>query len=163
MDIYLIRHADAVPVGERGITEDAERPLSERGQEESEVVARGLQKRGVRLDKLLTSPLVRARETAEIMLKRWHGPAPELIVCDELLPDARPRKLARVLRQITAESVGLVGHLPHISLFAAWLIGSKKAQIEMGKAGVAHITSNDSAGRGTGALEWLVTLGWLKE
>src|SRR5262245_19123710 len=74
VDLYLIRHADALALGERGITNDEERPLSEKGEAQSDAVAKALAQRGIVLDKLYTSPLLRARQTAEIMLRVWAKP-----------------------------------------------------------------------------------------
>jgi phosphoserine phosphatase len=67
VDLYLIRHADALALGERGITSDEERPLSEVGERQADAAARALQSRGILFDRLFTSPLVRARQTAEIL------------------------------------------------------------------------------------------------
>lgn len=162
MDLYLIRHADALPVGEHGITEDATRPLSETGIAESRRLAAGLPRRGVRLDLVLSSPLVRARQTAEHMLALWLAPVPELKTCAELAPGLKPRKLIRLLRKIGQKSVALVGHQPDLGDLAAWLVGSKKAQIDLAKGGVACIACAEEPGKGAGVLTWLVTQEWLK-
>lgn len=162
MNLYLIRHAEAVPLGEQGITEDALRPLTPEGERQAAVVGKGLKARGIRLDKLVTSPLVRARQTVEILLRHWTGHAPEVMVSEALIPDVRPKKLARFLRNLDAEHIGLVGHNPQFNIIASWLIGSKKAQIDIAKAGVAYIPCENSAGRGLGTLEWLVTPEWLE-
>ena len=71
MELYLIRHADALALGERGISEDAERPLSEKGEDQARAAAAALRKRGIELDRLYTSPLLRAHQTADILLKVW--------------------------------------------------------------------------------------------
>ena len=160
MDLYLIRHADALALGERGITEDAARPLSEQGEGQAQQVGKVFHKLGVALDKIVTSPLLRARQTTDGILKAWEGPAPEVHVCEDLLPEAKPRKLAKFLRKLGGERVGLVGHLPHIAICAGWLLGAKKAHIEIAKAGIAHITCGDGPRKGVGALQWLVTPSW---
>lgn len=160
MDLYLVRHADALALGERGITEDAARPLSEVGENQAHQLGMTLHKKGVRFDKLVTSPLVRARQTMELMLQVWEGPPPEVHVCDDLVPDAKPRKLAKFLRKLGGEHVALVGHMPHLANLAGWLIGAKDAQIEMAKAGVALITCGDGPCKGMGVLQWLVTPAW---
>lgn len=161
MDLYLIRHADALALGERGITEDADRPLSELGESQAQVIGQGLYKRGILLDKLITSPFVRARQTAEIMLKHGPNPAPELLVTNALTPEGKHRKLSRYLLKQSGEKFGLIGHLPHLAEWAAWLIGSKKAQVDFAKAGVANIICGQGASKGTGVLQWLVTPEWL--
>jgi phosphohistidine phosphatase len=161
VDLYLIRHADAVALGERDITSDADRPLSDDGQEQASHLAAGLQRKGVRFSKVLTSPLLRARQTAEGMLHDWAAPSPQLVVCDELAPGTKPRKLARVLRDLSEESIALVGHQPDLGEWAAWIIGSKKAQINVGKAGVVYIQSEDGPTKASGTLVWVVTHDWL--
>src|SRR5438093_13741629 len=148
MELFLIRHAEAVALGERGITDDALRPLTEKGEQQSQRVAEGLRRRDIQLDKLVTSPLVRARQTADIILKYWNGPVPELVEWDGLA-DIRPRKLARFLLKQSGERIGLVGHAPSINDFCGWLIGNKKAQIDIAKAGVAHLSCESVAGKGT--------------
>ena len=160
MDIYLIRHADARPLGEGGITQDEDRPLSDEGIAQAAALARALQRHGVQLSRALTSPLLRARQTAEGMLGAWPAPAPELEACECLAPGARPKELARFLRRSGGDHVALVGHQPDLGRFAAWLVGSKNAQIDLAKAGVAYVTCDDQPRKRTGTLVWLVTPDW---
>ena len=119
-----------------------------------------LHQRSIALDKIVTSPLLRARQTTDWLLKAWEGPAPEVHVCDDLAPDAKPRKVAKYLRKLGGDRVALVGHLPHIALYAAWLLGSKKAQIDIAKAGIAYITCGIGPQMGLGAHMWLVSPAW---
>src|SRR5438309_1343090 len=97
MELFLIRHADALSLGERGITNDEDRPLSEKGESQSELAAKALHTKGIVLDKLLTSPLLRARQTAEILLRVWAQPELKLETCDPLAPGGKPRKLSKFL------------------------------------------------------------------
>jgi phosphohistidine phosphatase len=160
MDLYLIRHADAKALGEDGIQDDADRPLTARGREESRTLSGVLQKRGVQLGLVVASPLVRARQTAEGLLANWKDPVPALTECDEVSPDGKARKLSKFLRGQSADAIAVVGHMPGIAEYAAWLIGSKKAQLDLAKAGVAHIVCPDGPRKGEGTLEWLVTPQW---
>jgi phosphohistidine phosphatase len=161
MDLYLIRHADAAPLGEGGITQDEVRPLTEKGQEQARLLSSGLNGRGIGLRMVLTSPLLRARQTAEGMLHEWPHPAPELRTCDELAPGGKRRKLSRFLRQVGSDKVALVGHQPDLGEYAAWLIGGKKAHVELAKAGVAYVVCNPPLRKRDGTLVWLVTPDWL--
>ena len=86
MDLYLIRHADALALGERGITSDEDRPLSEVGEAQAAAGAKALLTKGILFDRLFTSPLLRARQTAEIMLRVWSRPELTLENCDALMP-----------------------------------------------------------------------------
>jgi phosphohistidine phosphatase len=159
MDLYLIRHADALMLGERGITEDTERPLSEEGEAQSKLLSLMLQQRVGHLDAIFTSPLRRARQTGELIIHDWQG-APELQNCEHLEMGGKSRRLAKFLRQSGANAVAMIGHQPDLSQFAGWLVGCKKAQIDLAKAGVALIQCPERAGKGEGTLAWLVTPHW---
>jgi phosphohistidine phosphatase len=161
MEIYLIRHADAVPLGENETQADEDRPLTPAGETQAQTIGTGLGRKGVALQLILVSPLLRARQTVEGMLKTWKGPAPEVQVCDELTPGKKPRKLARLLRDLEREPVALVGHEPDLSTWAAWIIGNKKTQLALAKAGVAHITCPNGPAKGEGTLLQLLTPDWL--
>ena len=160
MDLYVIRHADALALGERGITEDADRPLSEVGETQAKAVGTGLQAKGLRPALIVTSPLVRARQTAEGIQRQFPAERPALQVAEELAPGVKPKQLARFLRGLTADAVALVGHQPDLGEWAAWLIGSKKAQVDLAKAGVALVSCPDGPRKGGGTLVWLVTPEW---
>jgi phosphohistidine phosphatase len=160
VDLYLIRHADALALGERGITTDEERPLSETGEAQAEAAARALQSRGILFDRLFTSPLVRARQTAEIMLHVWSRPELSLDTCDALTPSSKSRKLSKYLLKSGGERIGLVGHMPQLGDYASWLIGNKKVQLDIAKAGIALINCGELPSKGLGALQWLVTPEW---
>jgi phosphohistidine phosphatase len=160
MDLYVIRHADALALGERGITEDADRPLTEVGEAQAKAVGTALQARGFRPALLVTSPLTRARQTAEGIQRQLAGEKPAVQVADELAPGVRPKKLARFLRSLSADAVAVVGHQPDLGEWTAWLIGSKKAQLHLAKAGVALLSCPDGPRKGGGTLVWLVTPEW---
>jgi phosphohistidine phosphatase len=160
MDLYLIRHADALPLGEGGILEDAERPLSAVGKGQAKALALALNKRGVQLTRVLTSPALRAKETTEHLISAWPGTGLSLEPCDSLAMGFKPKKLARALAGRTESALALVGHQPDLGEFAAWLIGSRKARVELAKAGVACINCATDICKGGGALEWLVTPLW---
>jgi phosphohistidine phosphatase len=163
MDFYLIRHADAQAVGEGDITDDAERPLTEAGRAQCRPLVEALVRRGVGLDYVVASPLLRAKQTAEGMLAHWPAPTPTLQLCDDLAPGGKPRKATRFLRNLGGTGVAVVGHMPDLAVYAAWLIGSKKAQIEIAKSGVARIRFESRPGKGQGGLAWLLTPEWYPE
>lgn len=160
MELYLIRHADAVDLVTSGQSDDAQRPLSEAGRGQCAPLAMALQRHEVRPARVVTSPLLRARQTAEGLLASWVPPVPELQVCDELAPGSKRRKLTRFVRDLGADVVVLVGHMPDLAAYAAWLIGSKKGQIDLAKAGVARIDFDGKFAKGRGTLTWLLTPPW---
>jgi phosphohistidine phosphatase len=160
MDVYIIRHADALAAGERGITDDADRPLSEEGERQARAVGAGLQARDHRPALIVTSPLLRARQTAEGLQQLFSGERPAVQVADELAPGGKRKALARLLRNLNAPSVAIVGHQPDLGEWTAWLIGSKKAQVDLAKAGVALVTCPEGPRKGGGTLVWLVRPQW---
>jgi phosphohistidine phosphatase len=157
MDLYLVRHAEAAALGENGVTEDADRSLTSKGQEQARKLAAGLHRRGIRFGAIVTSPLLRARQTAEAMAKALPQPAPQLQTSDDLAPEGKRKRLKRLLAELAADQVALVGHQPDLGELAAWLIGSRKAQLDIAKAGVACIHLENGVGKGKGSLTWLVT------
>ena len=161
MDLYIIRHAEAVPLGEQGITEDAARPLTPRGVEQAHVLADAFQRKHVHVTAVVTSPLVRARQTADEFVRSWPAPAPAVHVCEHLAPGGRRRKLARALRELGGESVALVGHEPDLGWLTAWLIGSTNAQVTFAKGGAAYLRCEDQVGKESCTLVWLLTPAWL--
>jgi phosphohistidine phosphatase len=160
MNFLLIRHADAVSADEVPDLADADRPLTPAGLAQCEALAAGLRRLNVSLGKVLTSPCVRARQTAEKLLEHLHLPAQELEICEPLRPGVKHKKLSRKLHLLECDTVTLVGHNPDLSLYAGWLIGSKKAQVELAKGGAAYIRGEAGPAKGTGELVWMVTPEW---
>jgi len=160
MHIYLIRHAEAVARGEPGIQTDEERPLTDTGRRQARELATAFQRHQIQVDAIVQSGLLRALQTAEELAGVW-GTAPDKMhQTDHLAPGGKPRKLARFLEGLGVESVALVGHQPDIDELTGWLIGSKKAAIDIAKAGVAYVESSEELGKGTGSLVWLITPDW---
>jgi phosphohistidine phosphatase len=162
MDLYIIRHAEAQPLGSDGVMQDEDRPLTAAGKAQCGPLAAALERHGVRLDRIVTSPFLRARQTAEVLLEDLKAPKPELHICDHLAPDGKRKKLTRFLNGLDSQSLAIVGHMPDLGLYTAWLIGSSKAQLDLAKAGVACIHFKDEPDKGAGALTWMVTPEWYK-
>lgn len=160
MNLCLIRHADAVPLGEQGITDDDARPLTAKGREQCRALAEAFARRGIALGAIVTSPLLRAGQTVEAILEHGTGPRPEVHVSEGLLPGTRPRKMVKFLNGYQEELLTLVGHMPDLGNLASWLIGSKKAQVHLAKAGAAMIECDWGFAKGAGVLQWLVTPQW---
>ena len=156
MHLVLIRHADAVPLGEQGIRHDEERPLTPKGVAQSEALARALGHLGVRLDALLTSPLVRARQTAERLATGSVRPKE----CPSLAPGHKKREVLEHVREIKGDAIGLVGHNPDLSELVGWFIGDKNAGIDLDKSGVACVAFDGKPAKGGGVLVWLCTPEW---
>lgn len=160
MKVYLIRHADAVPMGAERVTTDADRPLSGDGFRQVERLAGAFRRLSLPLDRVATSPLMRARQTAEGLLKHLQMTSTNLEVTPALAPGKSSKKLAKFLRELSVENVALVGHQPDLSEHTAWLIGSKKSQVDFAKAAVACVVCKGAPEKGSGTLVWLATPEW---
>jgi phosphohistidine phosphatase len=156
MRLYVVRHGIAEDVAASGL--DRDRRLTPEGRTKMRQVARGLAALGAGVDVLLTSPLPRARETAEIVSAALPGvPAPEDF--PPLVTGTAPAELLRRLRpSAAAEALMLVGHEPTLSgLIALLLTGSSEAAaIEMKKGAVALLELGRLAPRGGASLRWLL-------
>lgn len=161
MQLYLIRHGDAVNLGERGLIEDAERPLTEFGQVQIGRLAHSFITKGHRVNRLLTSPLVRAKETADLLAPVWTLPPEDVIVSESFAPGRSCKRWAKAIRKYAADSIAIVSHEPDLSIFTAWLIGSKKANISLEKGGVARVDlDQEDIEKGCGTLTWLLSPEW---
>jgi phosphohistidine phosphatase len=156
---YLVRHAIAE---ERGPAwpDDTLRPLSPEGVRRMEQAVRGLAALDVMVAQIVSSPLVRARQTADLLAKgltrRSSGLRPSAVVLlPELAPDVAPEVTMRALAATTdAASVALVGHEPDLGLLAAWLIGADRP-IPFKKGAVCRIDVRAWPARaGRGELVW---------
>jgi phosphohistidine phosphatase len=150
--IYLLRHADAGDPGSWAGGDD-ERPLSKRGRKQARRLGRHLADLGVEIDVVLTSPKVRAVDTARLVGKELAVTAAE----DRRLAGGfDPAGLRALLGELdgSATSAMLVGHDPDFSEIASWLTD---APLALRKGALARI---DLAGRdvaaGGGALRWLL-------
>ncbi len=146
MKLYLVRHATASDIA----PSDAERELTQEGKGEAHIVGSALAELGVKPSRVLSSPLMRARQTAEIAAQalKVHG---EVELADELTNGTPTQTLLRALKPCSSEDeILLVGHMPSLSEHLAALIGSKNPQgLPLGKACVACIDLHElRLGRG---------------
>lgn len=117
MNLYLLRHADADTLAET----DDDRPLSEKGAAQAKKVGRFCQESGIKVSRILSSPIRRAHETATLFAKPLKT---DIIVVPWLACGAHPETVERELREYRGEeSVVLVGHEPDFSGIAAHLLG----------------------------------------
>jgi len=152
MKLYLLRHGTASDVA----PSDAERKLTREGEEEARVAGLALAELGVKPSYVLSSPLVRARQTAEIAARamKFRG-AVELV--DELTNGTSTPELVKLLQSYSsADEMLLVGHMPSLSEHLAVLIGSKSPQgFPLGKGSVACVDAVEMR-PGHGQLRWLM-------
>src|SRR5438552_2718232 len=112
-ELYLIRHAVAEERGEDW-PDDAKRPLSEDGASRMRKAARGVDRLGVTLDVIVTSPLVRTRQTAELVAGALN-PRPPIVAAESLAPGGTYQSIVADLEKQTKRTrIGIVGHEPGI-------------------------------------------------
>jgi phosphohistidine phosphatase len=152
--IYAVRHGIAADLS-ASCPNDEDRPLTEEGIERLCVQFRALRDLGVELDHVVTSPLVRARQTGE-WLSAAFKTAPALVVCDALRPGGRyDAVMADLARLPRARHVALVGHEPSIGMLAAGLIGLR-GSIPFKKGAVCRISVDGIPPSAPGQLEWFL-------
>jgi phosphohistidine phosphatase len=154
-ELYLIRHGLAEERGEAW-PDDAKRPLSDEGMSRLRKEARGLARLGVSFDVILTSPFVRARQTAEI-IAGGIDPRPHLTNVDSLTPDGSYAAVLNDLaKQVRRSRIALVGHEPSIGELAARLVGSRHP-IPFKKGAICCIEVHSLPPGGPGNLLWFVS------
>jgi phosphohistidine phosphatase len=162
MDLLIVRHAIAFERDRHRWQKDAERPLSPAGIRRARKAAAGLKKLTKRPERLLTSPLVRAMQTAQILTEvaGW----PEAETAAELSPGEPALAVLALLGKGRATLTAVVGHQPGLGqLLAACLLGGGGAlPIEMKKHAVACVSFEGRARAGHAALKWLATPAMLR-
>jgi phosphohistidine phosphatase len=151
MRLLIIRHASAAPPDVPGAA-DADRPLTPRGRRRFKKAAQGLAEILSAPDLLLTSPLVRARQTARIAGKVWNLTPTE----EPLLAGGSPEALLAAIAAGPEDSVvALVGHEPDMSRLLSHLVGGHGERLPFKKGGAALVALDGGAARG-GQLIWFM-------
>jgi phosphohistidine phosphatase len=152
VELILVRHAIAFPRNPIRWPDDRLRPLTPRGKQKFRKAAAGLAKWLPEVDHVLTSSLVRARETANVLTEHAHWP--KALDCPQLAPASDPDALLAVLRKQKGQRIALVGHEPDLStLVSVCLPGAAGAgALEMRKGGVTCIFFETQPSAGMGAL-----------
>jgi phosphohistidine phosphatase len=155
--LFILRHGIAAD-RESFAGDDAERPLTPKGRKRLTGIAAELRKLGYEFDWIVTSPLVRAAETAEIVATA-QTPKPPMDVCPALRPSGSLEDvLAFLATNPSRRSVMLVGHEPDLSLLAGRLIGAgREVNLELKKGGCCLIEYDGLPERNTGRLVWWLT------
>ena len=153
MKICLLRHAEAEP---RGLNvAEAARELTSNGKRELRAVLKLARDAGVEPEVILTGPWTRAKETA-IAARDAFG-CEQLIETKSLLPDVPPSHIWGEIRSLRPlKEIMVVGHEPHMSRFAAFLLEAPIA-IDFKKAGLVRIEVQDKEGPPRGVLKWMLT------
>lgn len=150
VQLHLLRHADA---GDPGVWlgDDSLRPLSEKGLRQAERLGRHLAALGFEPDAILSSPKVRAAQTAEIVGRAL---GVEVRLEDRLGGSVTLGVLGVLLAEVPGRTVVLVGHDPDFSELLATLTGA--GDVPMKKGALARVDLPDGSATGAGVLRWLL-------
>lgn len=157
MDLYIVRHGIAIDREDPKCPADPDRYLTEEGIDKTKQAAKGVAALGVGADLLLSSPYVRAMQTAEIFADALGYTRQKIRKTETLLPGCDPLGLFRELvREKQASSVFCFGHAPQLDEVIAYSLGSKRVLTALKKAGVALIQLT-KVSPPAGTLAWLGT------
>ena len=159
MKLFLLRHGLAVERGTRGFEDDAARPLTPKGRRQTRKTVAAMKKLERDFDLVLSSPLLRAKQTAEIVagglkLKK------QFKFSNALAPGGEPKNLLRQLGRLKPppEKLLLVGHEPDLSRLVSLLVtGGKQLQLDFKKGGLCQLDVEKLRAGKCATLAWLLT------
>ncbi len=153
MRVYLLRHAIAAERGSAAFVDD-DRPLTEEGKEKMSKAAKGLASLISEIDVILTSPLIRAHDTARIAARALRAES-KVQVCKELAAGGSLKNLMTYLSKFRSlNNIMLVGHEPDLGFIASLLLGSENSIIEFKKGSLCCIEVSTLPPRSKGTLIW---------
>jgi len=159
MKLLVVRHGAAMEREDFAITGESDdlRPLTDEGKAQMKLIAAGLRFEVAALDVLATSPLVRARQTAEIIAEAYG--IPDSQVTDALVPGASFDDFVSWCPSLDGKKVvAVVGHEPHLGTLVTWLLsGGNQSRIRLKKGGACLLEFDSQPQRDSGILNWLLT------
>jgi phosphohistidine phosphatase len=158
MELYFMRHGIAAPEDTPGITSDGERPLTPKGIKRMRKAAKGLLSLRVSFDRVLTSPLLRARQTAQVITEVLDAEE-RLQEIPELAPERSVQELVTRLADYGDETrILLVGHQPLLGETASFLLSrNKMTGIPLKKGGLCCLEIDDLRSEAPAVLNWMLT------
>lgn len=157
--LYILRHGIAVERGAAGFTQDSERPLTAEGKQKLRRIIKAMRDMELEFDLILTSPYLRARQTAEMVAGAFRL-RNKLQLCPPLVAEAEAEEVVDYLKamQPMPESVLLVGHEPQLSQLISLLIsGTPTLSITFKKGGLCKLTVPMWKAGPCAILDWLLT------
>jgi phosphohistidine phosphatase len=157
MQLYIVRHGIAIDREDPKCPSEAERYLTEEGIERTKQVAEGVAALGIHADLMISSPYVRAMQTAAIFASELEYPKQKIRRTDSLLPGGEPGAFLRELaREKDVSIVFCFGHAPHVDGLLAAAVGVSRHITSMKKAGVAMVELKRLSPP-NGQVVWLMT------
>ncbi len=165
MELFLLRHGIAVEKGTPGFENDSARPLTPGGIKKTRKIAKGIKRMDLKFDFILSSPFLRAKQTAEIVTKALKC-GRKLKLTKSLTADEKPESILKEINQTykNAARLLLIGHEPYLSqLISLLLSGDRKIQINFKKGGLCKLTLDKALSPSSATLNWLLTPGQLEK
>lgn len=160
MNLYLMRHGVAVPADDPGVVHDNERPLTAKGIKRLRRAGRGLRRLDIPFDAILTSPILRARQSAEIVAAALGKEA----LLEEISGLAPESTLEQLLAELTLyhhrDHLLLVGHQPLVGQTIGFMLYGKRGQqldIDVRKGSLCRIEVDVLPPSTAGTLHWFLT------
>ncbi len=154
MLLYLMRHGPAVNREDPDCPPDAERPLTREGAQRTRQAALGLRRLGVKPQVILSSPLLRALQTAEAVAEVLGLPKEKIRRTAVLEPEADPAEFLKEIARLTSDETLCAGHAPNLDELIAHAVGARVPFTSLKKAGVACLGFEPGASA-RGSLLWL--------
>lgn len=161
MDLFILRHGEA---GRSSATvrDDSKRTLTVEGEKEIRNISEGIKELGIKFDYIFSSPLLRARQTAELVSKIVESKN-QIKELDELKPEGNKLQLYDKFSNLKQDSsVLIVGHEPYLSELIGETISNGECKIDLKKAGLVRIKVTATLPKLKGELKWLLTPKHLK-
>ncbi len=158
MNLYILRHAIAAERGLPEYEDDSQRPLTSKGEKKMGKIAEAMRALGLRFDLILSSPYLRAKQTAEIVARELDLEK-ALKYSDNLVPGADPAALISEIGEQHAgmDEILLVGHEPYLSSLISELIaGHSNVNIDLKKGGLCCLSVETLRYGQCAMLEWLL-------
>ena len=158
MNVFILRHGLAVEPGSAAIAHDSDRPLTPKGERKLWKIAQAMEGLELSFDWILSSPYLRARQTAEIVAECLDL-RKKLELFEALTPDGSTKKLLHIeQRKPPAQDLLLVGHEPYLSQLISLLIsGDTEIPVMMKKGGLCKLATESLRDGQCATLEWLLT------
>ena len=164
MELYILRHGKAQE-HTQNFAGDSKRELTEVSKKELCCIAKAIKNLEIDVDDIISSPLIRAKQTAEIIIKHVKSKKKSIKIWNELKPEIDTEKTVKKLTTLKPDSsIMLVGHEPHLTDLISKIISNDgTVDISLKKGGLVHIICNIAKGKISGSLRSIMTPKQLKK
>jgi phosphohistidine phosphatase len=165
MKLFFLRHGAAEDQSIHDYPDDSVRPLTSDGKKEMRIIGKGMLRLGLEFGRILSSPYLRAKQTAEIVAQELRGSA-RAEFSQNLIPGASPENLLKEIRSWSKDfkNILLVSHEPFLSHCLSFLLsGNPEPFLVMKKGGLCKIKVENRDKSPQALLKWLLTPSQLAE